>query len=123
MTEDVVHVLNLGAIAELLNSPTRGVAVDLLRRAVKVETEAKQISHAHGRGVVYGNHQASAPGDPFASDTGTLSASITHDLATDTKGLLARIGSNDQRMGWLEYGTSRIEPRPTLRPALKAAGR
>lgn len=109
------------ALDALLHSPTGPVAADLLRRALQVEAMAKQISHAHGRGRVYGKHQASAPGDPFASDTGSLSASITHDLSIDSIGLLARVGSDQERMAWLELGTSRMAPRPTLRPSLKAA--
>lgn len=62
-------------------------------------------------------HQASAPGQAPATDTGRLVSSITF----DTQGpLTATIGSRLVYALWLEYGTSRMAARPYFRPAVEA---
>jgi len=59
-------------------------------------------------------HQASAPGQSPATDTGSLVSSIKviHD------GLKGKIGSALNYAFWLEYGTLKMSERPFLRPAL-----
>ena len=60
-------------------------------------------------------HQASKPGDPPASDTGTGANSIKFKF-----GKLSAVVWTDQKyMAWLEFGTRRIEARPWLLPSLK----
>jgi len=64
-----------------------------------------------------GPHQASAPGESPASDTGRLTGSIFF----DTQGpLTATVGSRLVYALWLEYGTSRMAARPYFRPAVEA---
>lgn len=99
-------VLNPGQIKVLLTSPSGPVAKDLLRRAVRVQNQAK--INASGR-----------PGPRVR--TGRLRASITHQLLSSERGLVARIGSNVEYAGYVEYGTDRAPAYPYLRPALKAA--
>jgi hypothetical protein len=65
------------------------------------------------RGVV---HQASAPGEPFASDTGRAVNSL-YTMYDKTK-LSGMVVSNDPKFPYLEFGTQRMEPRPSLRPAV-----
>jgi len=65
------------------------------------------------RGVT---HQASAPGEPPASNTGRLVNSIQ--TVYDTKNLTGTVGTSVEYGGYLEFGTQTIEPRPFLRPAL-----
>lgn len=99
-------VFNEPALALLLRSPTGGVGRDLLRRAVNVESRAKQ--NASGR-----------PGPNV--DTGRLRSSITYEIGEDEKGLFARIGTNVEYGIYLELGTRYMQPYPFLRPALSAA--
>lgn len=63
-------------------------------------------------------HHPSLPGNPPAVDTGTLRRSVTYSV--DEKNLMGYVGSviNDPPYGaYLEYGTSRMKPRPWLKPA------
>ena len=53
-------------------------------------------------------HQASAPGEAPASDTGTLAASVYADI----HGMAATIGSRLAYAHYLEFGTRRMAPRP-----------
>lgn len=64
-------------------------------------------------------HHPSQEGNPPAVDTGTLRRSITYTV--DENKLVGRVGStlNDPPYGaYLEFGTSRMKPRPWLKPAL-----
>ena len=63
----------------------------------------------------------SEPGQPPAVVTGRLRASITHRLEgggneAETTGY---VGTNVEYAKWLEFGTSKMEPRPFLTPALE----
>lgn len=117
--------LNRSGLHELMTSPAGPIAQDLFRRGERVRTEAERLSAGPGRGRVYKRrgviHQAAAPGDPFASDTGHTRATITVEMGVDGIGLYARVGSNDQVLADQEFGTSRMPAHPVLRPALPAA--
>ena len=65
------------------------------------------------RGVL---HQASAPGESPASDTGRLVNSIT--VVMNLAELSAVIQANTRYAEWLEYGTENMEPRPFFRPTM-----
>lgn len=69
------------------------------------------------RGVV---HQASAPGEPFASNTGRAVGSI--ETRYDFENLRGTIFATDPKFPYLEFGTQKMEPRPVLRPALANKG-
>ncbi len=61
-------------------------------------------------------HQASAPGEPPATDTGKLAGSIV----AAASGLTAYVEARSEYGRWLEYGTRRILPRPFMVPAAEA---
>lgn len=65
-------------------------------------------------------HQASAPGQPPATDEGRLVGSIVSD-AIDTKGegLVAIVEAQTEYAKFLEYGTKRMAPRPFMLPAFE----
>jgi hypothetical protein len=63
-------------------------------------------------------HRASAPGEPPAVDSGALRASVTYDVARTPQGWEARVGTPMRTGRLLEFGTSRMRPRPWLRVAL-----
>lgn len=115
------------ALAELLVSPTGAVAADLIRRGIQVEAAVKRMLHQPGTGRIYRKrnptrtHQASAPGQPPATDLGKYAATITQGLERDAQGLVEKIGTDDKRGIWLELGTRRMAARPHLRPGLDAA--
>jgi len=81
------------------------------------------------KGMRYATHQASAPGEPPAVDTGRLRASITHNVTgrpgrnlpdpggskTSVKGYA---GTNLESGPHLEFGTSRMKARPWLYPTI-----
>ena len=96
---------------------------------------AKQLIGRAGKGRLYrrGNikHRASKPGDPPARDTGILANSVSHKVSIKRLFVRGQVGSDidsirsrtdkttDPEYGlFLELGTSRIAPRPWLRPAL-----
>lgn len=83
--------------------------------AHRLADEAKTLINTPGRsGRVYGSHQASAAGEPPAADTGVLAGSIQSRL---TGPLSAEVTVGAEYGHWLEFGTTRIEPRPFMVPA------
>lgn len=65
-------------------------------------------------------HQASAPGEPPATDHGRLVGSIVSD-AIDSKGegLVAIVEAQTEYAKYLEYGTKKMAPRPFMLPAFE----
>ena len=61
-------------------------------------------------------HQASAPGEAPATDTGTLASSIYFEK---TSPRVATIGSRLAYAAYLEFGTQRIAPRPSWTPSVE----
>lgn len=116
-----VHRFNEAELERLFTSPAGPVAKDLKRRGIKVHRRVVQSLHQAGTGRQYGRHTASAPGQPPATDTGRLAASIREDLHVDSRGLVEVIGTDVDYALPLEVGTRDIAPRPFLRPGLKAA--
>lgn len=110
------------ALAQLLDSPAGPVAKDLKRRGLQVQRAAVRSLKQAGTGRQYGRHRASAPGQPPATDTGRLAASVREELGRDSKGLVEVIGTDVRYARFLELGTRTTAPRPFLRPALRAAG-
>ena len=97
---DVTIVWDQMALHALLEGADGPVAKDLLRRTLKVETQAKRLCPV---------------------DTGRLRSSITHDVERDSRGLVGFVGSNVEYAPHVELGTRRQRPQPYLRPALRAA--
>jgi HK97 gp10 family phage protein len=86
-----------------------------LEGAVKLKIQQGQkTGRIYTRGKV--RHRASAPGQSPASDTGTLLGSIHHERITP---MSAMVGSRLAYAAYLEYGTSRMAPRPYFRPAVE----
>ena len=84
---------------------------------LQIETNIKVGMASSHNGEWYGSHQASAPGEMPALDTGALAASIQTDV-TGTKGT---VYTNQEYAEYLEYGTSNMEPRPYMTPAAESA--
>lgn len=92
--------------------------------AIVIQQEAKTVLSRAGTGVWYSGQPArsSAPGEPPVAQTGTLRRSVQIDR-TENKGRMpfVRVGTNLEYGPYLEFGTSRMAPRPWLRPAVAAS--
>jgi HK97 gp10 family phage protein len=107
---------NDAALKDLMRrGAMRGVvrATEAVRNeAIRLMLDSEHTGHIYGRR----RHQASAPGEPPAPDTGRLIGSIT--TTYDQKNLTGKVVVGAQYGLYLEFGTQRMEPRPFLRPAL-----
>ena len=74
-------------------------------------------------GAVYGNHQASAPGQPPATDTGQLVRSIQWNVEGTEGEVVGVIRASAPYAAMLEFGTSNIAPRPYMQPGLESQRR
>lgn len=95
-------VFDEAALRRLFESPEGDIGKDLVKRALRVQRRAKQIAPV---------------------DTGRLRSSVEYEAGRDSRGLVARIGTDVTYAVYLEFGTRRMAPRPFLRPALQAAQR
>jgi HK97 gp10 family phage protein len=91
----------------------RGVE-DVANEAVSLILNTPKSGRIYRRGGVA--HQASAPGEAPASDTGQLVASVT--TSVDEGNLTGNVNFGSDHAAVLEYGSSRMSPRPFARPAL-----
>lgn len=104
-------------IAKVRTGVMRGIGRGILtveREAVRLILNTPKTGRIYRRRGI--DHQASAPGEPFASDTGRTLASRTTELFPAE--LRARLVFRSKIARYLEYGTRRMEPRPFARPAL-----
>jgi len=104
-------------LAEVRQAAMRGV----VRGAERVRGEiVRLITQTPKTGLIYRRrgveHQASAPGEAPASDTGRLVNSTR--IEYDVPQLSADVVVSTEYAHALEYGTQTIEPRPFARPAL-----
>lgn len=110
--------MNSSAIAERLRKAATKALVqstELVRtEAVRLILDTPKTGHTYRRRGT--EHQASAPGEPPASDTGRLVNGIRTEYDFNT--MTGKVVSGEAYGAHLEYGTQTIEPRPFLRPAL-----
>jgi HK97 gp10 family phage protein len=107
-----LFVWNVHELEELLRGPAGPVVRDLVKRAYRVEAAAKMIAS---------HPPPSVPGSGPAVRTGRLRNSITWRVGADFLGAYADVGSAVFYAPFVELGTSRMQARPFLRPALNAA--
>jgi HK97 gp10 family phage protein len=98
------------------------VSQAIARTTLRIETTAKRkIQRGPASGEVYElynprrTHQASAPEQPPMSDTGRLASSIEHFIGPKEGVVFTRVDYGR----FLEYGTSKMQPRPWLFPSLE----
>jgi hypothetical protein len=115
-----------------LKASMRSATHAVVAKAVfDIEAGVKNRLAQPGTGKIYGatgpakpgkrgarkRHQASAPGEPPATDTGTLANSTQGKMLTDTEGEV-RVTAEYAR--FLEDGTVFIAPRPYFAPSIEA---
>lgn len=94
-----------------------GVVRGLVRGTEAVRTDAvSRINNPPKTGRMYGKHQASAPGESPATDTGALANSVS--TSVDQAALTGNVNFGTGYSAALEFGTAKIAPRPYARPAL-----
>lgn len=93
--------------------------------SAEVERTAKTIMRDSPTNpdVSYGkkHHHPSYAGNPPAPDTGTLMRSITHSVTVKNGEVIGEVGSiihDSDYPRYLEYGTSKMKPRPWLSASL-----
>jgi len=79
------------------------------------ETAVKVALSMPGGGHLYGSHRASAPGQAPTVWSGDLRASITHTVIKLGMLWTAIVGSDKDHAPLLEFGTSKMAPRPFMR--------
>lgn len=95
---------------------------ELLRGAQRIQnTAVAGIINPPKTGRVYvrrgKRHQASAPGEFPAADTGRLHQSIISAVHVSPHSMQIQVSPNVKYADFLEYGTSRMAPRPFMAPA------
>lgn len=61
----------------------------------------------------------SAPGEAPAVDTGRLRASIAHRVEMESGEAVGLVGTSVEYAPWLEFGTTRMQARPFMVPAIE----
>ncbi len=95
-------------------------AVATIAHEVEAKAKVSMGTEKHGESYAVGGvapHQASAPGEAPAIDTGNLVNSIQVEL---TGPAAAVVYTNVEYAPYLEFGTIDMEPRPFLQPAVDA---
>lgn len=123
-------------IAKVLKAGRAGITRDLDHIGKDLGNQMRLMLSQPGRGAIYTTyfwtdnlgrvrpgrprppHQASAPGDPPAVDEGILRASYGHNVQRTATGAELTFGTADEKAKFLEFGTSKMEPRPHLRPLI-----
>lgn len=100
------------AVRDDVETAVKSTAIEVVADSVKSIQRGSKSGRIYKRGDGY--HQASAPGEAPASDSGRLAG----DVSMSIKGLVARVGTNVEYGRYLEFGTMNILERPWLRPAL-----
>lgn len=103
--------------ARIRSAAERGLVAateEVRTEAISLILDTPKTGRIYRRRGVY--HQASAPGEPPASDTGRLVKSIRTEFDFDR--LVGRVIASTKYAALLETGTSRMAARPFMRPAL-----
>lgn len=101
------------------------IAAALFVSGLKIEENAKlSIAQEAKTGIIYQRgtvvHQASAPGEAPANDTGRLLNSFQ--VGAESNGMVVKIKAGTGTVDYavhLEFGTDKMEARPFMKPALK----
>ena len=128
MTSSIkVEIKNIGAVNKAIAKYGQDLAIKIDRLVQGVAQNAmsdvkRRVQGPPKTGTVYtrGNitHQASAPGEAPATDTGALVSSIYY---KQTSKMNATIGSRLDYAYYLEFRTLYIKPRPSWQPAAAIA--
>lgn len=109
----------LGAAGEeVVEDTITDLVLDTHQKAVDGIQRGPKTGRVYRRGNIA--HQASAPGQYPASDTGRLASNVRFELPQGGN-MVGRVGTNIQYGAYLEFGTSRMAARPWLLPSFEKA--
>ena len=123
-----LRITNLDAFNKKLNKKLKDnkVKTYVTRASLMVQNTAKESITKGGTGILYqkyeprSSHRASAPNEPPASDTGFLVSQITMNVDKKADGsVVGQIISAAPYSAHLEFGTTQMEARPFMQPALE----
>jgi len=123
-----LKIKNLDAFNKKLNKKLQDnkVMTFVTRATLMVEKTAKESIMKGGTGRLYKkykprrDHRASAAGQPPANDQNILNQNITMNVKKKTDGsVLGQIISAAPYSAHLEFGTTQMEARPFMQPALE----
>lgn len=113
------------ALAKIQGEIPQEVSNAVLATALEIQSDVKKrIQRGPASGRVYvksspkRTHQASAPGQAPATDTGRLVNSVMFDQVDK---VTAEVSSVVRYASWLEFGTFKMAARPAWRPAVEKA--
>lgn len=102
MPVHITHVFNQAQLETILTSPAGGVAKDLVKRGVRVQSRARRnLGGLTGSG-------------PRRINTGLLRASIDVQLVLQPKDLAVRVGTGVYYARWVHDGTGLYGPKHSL---------
>jgi HK97 gp10 family phage protein len=101
------------AVGEAIRASAQMVANDARRSVAR----GPKTGHVYQRRGVA--HQASAPGEPPATDTGRLVTSIVADVEREGSGVVGVVEARTEYAVHLEYGTRHMAARPFMNPAFE----
>jgi len=109
----------------IVDNPEKHLKQLVQRATTTVEGTAKESIMSGGTGRTYQKynprrqHTASAKGEPPATDTGFLVSNITSSVKQQGTTVVGQIVASAPYAPYLEFGTSTIDPRPFMQPALE----
>ena len=109
----------------MVDNPEKHLKQLVQRATTTVEGTAKESIMSGGTGRTYQKynprrqHTASAKGEPPATDTGFLVSNITSSVKQQGTSVVGQIVASAPYAPYLEFGTSTIDPRPFMQPALE----
>lgn len=113
-------VVKFNHFQEIAAQMPNAVGKIVRKTARDIEADAEQSMEGPKSGQMYGAHQASAPGEAPAVDTGNLKGSIDTEMTSKTTAVVA-VGA--EYGAHLEYGTRKMTMRPYMRPAAERKAR
>lgn len=103
---------------------TSAIGRGVERSASNIAAEALDLILTGSKsGIIYGSHQASAPGEAPASHYGVLVANFRVEVQTIGFRVVASVINNAPYAGMLEVGTRYMRPRPFMAPAAARVAR
>lgn len=109
--------INLNVLQNVLDEVKKETVAqteNVRNEAIDLITTTAKTGRIYKRGAK--THQASAPGEPYANDTGATMAKIRTEIRDE--GFTGVVVFGGEIARYLEHGTQKMEPRPVARPAL-----
>ena len=96
-------------------------AVTLVRNTVLETLSGSRAGETYFVPGTSRTYQASRPGEPPATATGSLRQSVETSVESEGFMIIGRVGTKQKHGKYLEKGTSRMDERPWLRPSFVKA--